>query len=660
MKKQSFFMAGLLVLFMCIPTFGQTILGISQDGKYFTINGVPTWIQEITYFTPHDLATENTTKFEKLGEELDAMKSRGINCIRIWLQTGNWDWDAQDWDQDCSKFLSFSPYVKDAEDGSFSRNPAPNDTFRYWHRIRRLLEKCDEKGIIVDISLLYGGPSCPGTKDIKPNSVFEQESLAGILTTDFSYLKNWYLDIENEWAGHLQSRSMDEAIINIGLIRTVVQGIDSGRLCTASCGPYDAETGSWNAPKWTPDRFDDYCDNVDFVAIHENFYSGAAVSFLKDNLPSSKPIHCQEPNRRGKFFPGTAYFPAASEFIADLRAAAENGAAGWCFHNFLSCDFNGTGNHSCSSGSGIPKSGYMNWWADGSHMRNGYEINTGLLFIGGHLKAGGQLDTVERDVANRVRIIRNLNLPEHVHFGGTLQMIWTCESYEKQGKISLFRQGNWVYDIAVDHWLNDGSFNWLIEDTDHEGNPLPDGSDYRIRFMSGDGLVLFETAEFTINHGTIFTITATANSGGTISPSGAVTVEQGEDQDFTISPNPGYDIQDVMIDSVSVGAVPTYTFLDVQANHSIEAFFMPSTTYTVTVDIQSGHGYILPNWICCYKVYTVAAGSSFSVTLRPETGYHGYYYVLVGTGKYNYPANGVINIASVTKNEIIRVYFEAD
>ena len=69
------------------------------------------------------------------------------------------------------------------------------------------------------------------------------------------------------------------------------------------------------------------------------------------------------------------------------------------------------------------------------------------------------------------------------------------------------------------------------------------------------------------------TITATAGTGGSISPSGAVTVADGADKTFTITPNSGYEIADVKVDGISQGAIPSYTFPDVKANHSIAATF---------------------------------------------------------------------------------------
>lgn len=70
-----------------------------------------------------------------------------------------------------------------------------------------------------------------------------------------------------------------------------------------------------------------------------------------------------------------------------------------------------------------------------------------------------------------------------------------------------------------------------------------------------------------------FTISATAGAGGSISPSGSVFVAEGSDKVFTITPNSGYHIADVQVDGISVGAVSTYTFTDVVANHTISATF---------------------------------------------------------------------------------------
>ncbi len=70
------------------------------------------------------------------------------------------------------------------------------------------------------------------------------------------------------------------------------------------------------------------------------------------------------------------------------------------------------------------------------------------------------------------------------------------------------------------------------------------------------------------------TITATAGPNGSISPSGAVVVPAGEAQTFTITPDTGYDIQDVLVDGVSVGARTSVTFMSAIKDHTITASFV--------------------------------------------------------------------------------------
>lgn len=69
------------------------------------------------------------------------------------------------------------------------------------------------------------------------------------------------------------------------------------------------------------------------------------------------------------------------------------------------------------------------------------------------------------------------------------------------------------------------------------------------------------------------TITATANAGGTISPSGSVSVANGATQVFTITPDCGYEITDVLVNGASVGAVTSYTFTNVQSDQTIQVIF---------------------------------------------------------------------------------------
>src|SRR5262249_4667016 len=69
------------------------------------------------------------------------------------------------------------------------------------------------------------------------------------------------------------------------------------------------------------------------------------------------------------------------------------------------------------------------------------------------------------------------------------------------------------------------------------------------------------------------TLTASAGTGCTIPPSGPTSMACGDSLAYTITANSGYTINDVKVDGVSVGAVASYTFTDVQATHTIDATF---------------------------------------------------------------------------------------
>ena len=93
-------------------------------------------------------------------------------------------------------------------------------------------------------------------------------------------------------------------------------------------------------------------------------------------------------------------------------------------------------------------------------------------------------------------------------------------------------------------------------------------------------------------------VTATAGEGGSITPTGAVSVKEGASQTFAIAAQEGYAIADVLVDGQSVGAVDSYTFENVTANHTIAALFTKTASdVQFDNDFESetfpGHGWTL-------------------------------------------------------------------
>jgi hypothetical protein len=96
-----------------------------------------------------------------------------------------------------------------------------------------------------------------------------------------------------------------------------------------------------------------------------------------------------------------------------------------------------------------------------------------------------------------------------------------------------------------------------------------------VTIPAGDETATMSTIKLTIEEpATTFTITASAGEGGSISPSGTITVPAGGEQKFTITTNLGYFGDIVLIDGESVIlSNNTYTFTNVQKDHTIAVSF---------------------------------------------------------------------------------------
>ena len=116
------------------------------------------------------------------------------------------------------------------------------------------------------------------------------------------------------------------------------------------------------------------------------------------------------------------------------------------------------------------------------------------------------------------------------------------------------------------------------------------------------------------------TITATAGANGGISPSGTMRVASGGSQTYTIKPNAGYHVVDVLVDDASVGVVTTYPFSNVTAPHTISATFAQNPAVTIAVT-QGDNGSISPAGDASGNISVVTGTSSPTFTITPASGY---------------------------------------
>lgn len=196
-------------------------------------------------------------------------------------------------------------------------------------------------------------------------------------------------------------------------------------------------------------------------------------------------------------------------------------------------------------------------------------------------------------------------------------------------------------EVALTATPNDG-YRFLSWNDGNEDNP-------RTIVVGGD-------STFVASFRAVHTITASASVGGTISPSGEITVDEDADQSFTIAPANCYRLASVLVDGVEaidelVGGV--YTFTGVTADHTIEAIF-EMLTYTISVT-ASEHGTVTHEGNEGDAV--VNCGSSQSFTITPETYYRILSVIVDGQDVTSQLVDGVYSFANVTADHTIAVTF---
>jgi hypothetical protein len=285
---------------LCVLLAWPAAVGASElviDGERFTLDDKPAFLLGCSYYA--GLGASDDT----LRRDLDELKRRGFNWVRVWAT-----WAA--FDRDVS-----------AIDGA-TGGPRPP----YVERLKHLVDECDRRGMVVDVTLSRGKDA---TGPAKLHGLETHRRAVEIVLDAIGGKRNWYLDLSNE--RNIRDNRFT-SLEDLALLRELVRSRDPRRLVTASHGgdlsredvaaylktakldflsvhrPRDAESPKQTAEKTRTVR----------KWIAEIMGAGAAV-----------PLHYDEPFRRGY----SDWQPTADDFRADLDAARQAGAAGWCFHN---------------------------------------------------------------------------------------------------------------------------------------------------------------------------------------------------------------------------------------------------------------------------------------------------------------------------------------
>jgi len=152
-----------------------------------------------------------------------------------------------------------------------------------------------------------------------------------------------------------------------------------------------------------------------------------------------------------------------------------------------------------------------------------------------------------------------------------------------------------------------------------------------------------------------FTVTPTAGTGGTISPSTIQTVNSGASLTFTATPGSGYAVDGWYLDSATTPAQTggtIYALTNITANHTVKVTFKPGTIL-VTPTAGTG-GTISPS-----TVQTVSTGASLTFTATPGSGYvvNGWY--LDGATTPAQTGGVTYTLTNITVNHAVKVTFKA-
>jgi len=206
---------------------------------------------------------------------------------------------------------------------------------------------------------------------------------------------------------------------------------------------------------------------------------------------------------------------------------------------------------------------------------------------------------------------------------------------------------NWMTRIGVGRnpWDGWSSFNGNIGDVYVYKKAI---DETKRNNLEESLIIKYGTAE-------VFIITASeATAGGRISPSGSVAVPQNTDKTFTITSDYGFVLENVLVDDEPIGAASSYTFFDVEGDHTIEASWVPLPVISgVVADSVSGDGLYSARVTLSFNadgsdpidsVFTSATGGYTIVPPNPN----GTYYLIARKGGHLTSAVKTVEMTGAT------------
>ena len=247
----------------------------------------------------------------------------------------------------------------------------------------------------------------------------------------------------------------------------------------------------------------------------------------------------------------------------------------------------------------VTNEGYsIDYAAETITVSDGYEVNTDSGFGTGTVVTSGS--TVTPGQTFHVRKAANGSIPASV---GTAFTIPARPDAPAAPTVKSKTSGSVTLEVILGAqysmdggatWQDSPEFTGLSASTAYRFVARYGATESRFASLASAELNVTTNAALSGSGYTYYTIKATAGVNGSISPSGNVSVREGRDQTFTITPDKGYAVANVKIDGKSIGAVKSYTFENIRRTHTIEVIFMKANGNPQTgvfVDVPEGSYY---------------------------------------------------------------------
>lgn len=286
-----------------------------------------------------------------------------------------------------------------------------------------------------------------------------------------------------------------------------------------------------------------------------------------------------------------------------------------------------------------------------------YAVGTSPAAVGSaDLDANGSIDlAVANSGSNSVSVLKNngtgsfsstVNYP-----AGTAPTSILVSDLDKDARPELTLTNDLVDSVSVLRNNGNGTFSVAVTHTAGFGPHSVAAGDF-----DGDGMLDLAVANSSSGNASVligvrqWRVTASAGANGTIDPIGIVGTYEGSDLSFSMLPNTGYHVANVVADGTSLGAVTSHTFTAIAANHTINVTFAINT-YTLTAT-AGPNGSISPS-----GVTSVNYGGEQTYSISPATCYHIADVLLDGV---SVGAVGSLPVTNVSANHTIDAVFAID